>query len=531
MTLQKYVPNPRPSRRKNLWFERVMAIAATVNLTLVVFDLTYVSWRNFWLQGNIPIPFTTTKIHVPIPMVDCRDRSVEFDAPPRTIRQSAITCAYDPVKGIEPNRDTEQYLDTVQQLEDLVFQQGVTVGLQSPQGQRLLTQLQQQSTEMITLNPFEAVGKSGTLEKIKNTMRDRVRDRTKLKKLSSSQAFQIFWSTNNPTAPAYLTPATWKEEMTWFNSKLRPLLATNYYRSIGENGEPTSYFWIIDAPFVTLFFLEFLARTFYVSRRYVSLNWLDAMVWRWYDVPLFLPFSLLMPSLALLRVVPTGLRLHQAELVDFQAINARARQGFVGAIAEEITEVVVVQVVNQLQDAVRRGELSQFLERSSTSRQYVDINNINEVEVISKQLMRLVVHQTLPQVKPELEALLNHTVSSILNQSPAYRGLTALPGVGAVPAQITERLVSEVIQAMYNSLQSGLEDEKSAQLTAQLVQKFGSTFMAEARQQDNLEELQLLISDLLEEIKINYIQRLSAEDATMVLDQTRRIKQQMPVNH
>ncbi len=528
MTLQKYVsPSPSP-RRKTLWFERVMAIAATLNLALVVFDLTYVSWRNFWLQGNIPIPFTTTKIHVPLPQVDCRDRSLAANTPPRTIRQSAITCAYDPIKGIEPNRDTEQYLDTVAQLEDLVYQQGVTVGLQSPQGQQLLTQLQQQSTEMIALNPFEVAGKSGTLEKIKNTMRERVRDRANLKNLSATQAFQIFWSTNAASAPNYLTPASWKTEIAWFNKQIRPLIATNYYRTIGENGEPTNHFWILDAPFVLLFLLEFLARTFYVSRRYTSLNWLDAMVWRWYDVPLFLPFSVLVPSLALLRVVPTGLRLHQAEVIDLHAINARARQGFVGAIAEEITEVVVVQVVNQLQAAVQRGELSQFLERSA-SRQYIDINNINEVEVISKQLIQLVVYQTLPKVKPDLEALLTHSIGSILSQAPAYRGLTALPGIGSVPHQITERIVSDVTQVLYDTLKAGLEDEKAAQLTAQLVQKFGNTLLAEARQQDNLEELQHLISDLLEEIKINYIQRISAEDATMVLDQTRRIKQQMTV--
>lgn len=524
MALQTYTPLRPGKRRRNLWFERAMAIVATVNLALVAFDLTYVPWRNFWLQSNLVIPFTKQRVHLPFPTMQCGDRSVERGQPVRTIERSVITCLYDPVKGIEPHRETQEYLQTVAQLEAQVAQKGVEPGLKSPDVQKTLVLLRQKSAEILSQNPFAGAGKSGTLERIRNEIRRRVRQRTQTN-IGATESFQVFWSTNNPTYPNYLSSTTYADEIGWFNSTLRPLIETNYFRGIGENGEPINNFWMLDAPFVTLFFLEFLARTFYISRRYRSLTWLDAMVWRWYDIPLFIPFSLAVPALALMRVLPTTLRLHQAKLINLEAINARAREGFVAAIAEEITEVVVVQIVNQVQGAIRRGEFTKLLERTS-KRQYVHVNDVNEVEELAKHLMQLLVYQVFPKVQPDLEALLQHSVTSVLSQSPVYQGLTMLPGMSKTSTQITDRLVSDLTQTAYDTLKTTLEDPKTTELVMQLARNFSITTISEARQQNNLDEIQLLLSDLLEEIKINYIQRLSEEDATLILDETRQLKKE-----
>jgi len=523
MALQTYSPLRPGKLRKNLWFERGMAIAATVNLALVCFDLTYVPWRNFWLQSNLVIPFTNQKIHIPLPIVDCPDRSVERGKPPRTVQQSIVTCLYDPVKGIEPHRDTAAYLRTVDQLEQQILLKGITAGLQSPEVQQTLAELRRQSETMITLNPFQGANKSGTLERIKSEMRNHVDDRVRVD-LSSINAFKVFWSTDSPIYPNFLSPSSYSQEISWFNKTLRPLIATNYFRSISENGQPTNNFWLLDAPFVTLFFLEFLARTFYMGRRYRSLTWLDAIIWRWYDVPLFIPFSLIAPYLALIRILPVTLRLHQAELIDLNEIYARAREGFVASIAEEIAEVVIVQIVNQVQGAIRRGDVTDLL-KQTTSRQYIDINNLNEVEAIAKHLIDLILYQVFPKVQPDLAALLHHSVTTILNQSPVYQGITALPGIGDVPGQLTERLVSDLTDMMYQTLKLSLEDSKTTELTTEFLKKVSSTILSEAQQNHNLEEIQRLLSDLLEEIKINYIHRFSEEDSALILDETRQLKE------
>ncbi len=217
-----------------------MALLALANLGLVAFDLAYVPWRDFWYR-NFP----------------------------------GVTRVYDRVKGIEPHRDTEAYLASVDALQQELQQ----FGLQSLQVQARLQQLRDRSAEMISTNPFAVSGKSGTLEKIKNRMREHVYGQRRGE--SATQAFNKFWSTANLSRG--LVPET-----KFFTQQIRPLIALNYYRSIGENGELIDWFWLIDAPFVAIFALEFIARTFYLSRRFKSLTWLDAVLWRWYDIFLLL---------------------------------------------------------------------------------------------------------------------------------------------------------------------------------------------------------------------------------------------------
>lgn len=84
--------NQKSPKTRNLWFERLMAMIATVNLCLVLFNLSYVPWRDFYLR-KLP----------------------------------EITQIYDPIKGIELQRETGNYLATVKELEETGKPNGVTV--------------------------------------------------------------------------------------------------------------------------------------------------------------------------------------------------------------------------------------------------------------------------------------------------------------------------------------------------------------------------------------------------------------------
>jgi hypothetical protein len=485
-------------RQKNLWFERIMAIAATANLTLVLFDLSYVPWRDFWLKGTFQIPLINAVVKVPMP--------------------AQLTQWYDPIKGIEPHRETQQYLDTVNELEQQIAQQGTT-SLQSPTVQKTLESLRSQSVSMVETNPFASANKSGTLEKIKNRMRERIYGSRRSRE-SSREAFERFWS------PQYLTANNWQQEITWFDREIRPLIATNYYRSISESGDYTNNFGIIELPFVILFGLEFLARTFYISRRHKGLSWFDAMLWRWYDVLLLIPFWLFFPLLALSRIIPVSIRLHQAELVNMDRVLQQVTQGFVASIAEEITEVVVIQVINQIQGSIQRGDMARWLEHTSQQRSsYIDINNRNEVEEIANHLVQVTVKDVLPKIQPDLEALLNHNINGVLKQLPLYEGFQNIPGIGAIPKQMSERLVSEVTQTAYNTLKTALEDPVGAKLSSNLAQHFVEALSIEVQQQRTAKEIQVLLTDLLEEVKINYVQRLAQEDVEAILEQTRQLHQ------
>jgi hypothetical protein len=455
--------------RKNLWFEKFMALIATINLGLVAFDLSYVPWRNFYLR-NFP----------------------------------RIASIYDPIKGIEPHRETQNYLEQVDLLKEQIGQTGLT----SPQVKTKLEELSRLSIEMIDSNPFAGIGKSGTLEKIKNRMRDRIGNN------SAKQSFTTFWS------QAYLSQKGWNQEITFFNQKISPLIATNYYRQIGENSEYINDFWLIDLPFIALFGIEFLGRVFIIKRRHPSFTWFNAILWRWYDLFLLLPF------LRWLRIIPVTVRLDQAQLLNLQPLQRQVSQAMVANFAEEITEIVVVRVINQTQVSIKQGDFTRWIAQQDSLRPYVDINNINEIEAIAGILVKTVVYHVLPKIQPELAALLRHNIDTVIQQVPIYKNLQILPGIGQAQTQLSEQLATQIVTSLYNAIVNAVEDPVGAKLTTELVESFSTALGAEIQQKRVLSEIQSLIFDFLEEVKLNYVQRLSKEDIDAIVEQTRQLRTQ-----
>jgi hypothetical protein len=479
----KLQPSPTPNPRKNAakipWFERLMALLALVDLGIVLFDISYVPWRDFYFR-QLPV----------------------------------VTQVYDPFKGIKPHRDTQKYLETLEELKTQVVQ----TGLPSSQVAAKLQELDNLSAKMIDEDPFRVASKSGSLEKIK----DRIRDRAPNPQDSAKQSFQTFWS------QAYLNKKGWQQEINWFDNKIQPLIATNYYRAIGENGEFQDNFWLIDLPFIAIFAIEFLARTYFISRRHRSVTWRQAMLWRWYDIFMLIPFW------RLLRVLTVTVRIHQAKMPDLQPIRTQISRGFVANFAQELTEVVVIQLINQMQQSISSGELAKQLFQSQKQR-YLDINNINEIEAIASRLVQVTVYNVLPQLQPDLEALLRYNIELFLKQSPLYQGFQQVPGLGNLPAQLASQLVAELSklatlgpQNAYETFKKASEDPKGIQLSNQLVQHFGQALGTELQQQQTWQEIQLLLCDFLEEFKINYIQRLSEEDFEKILEQAKQLQQIAP---
>lgn len=454
------------TKKRNLWFERLIALTATVNLGLVLFNLSYIGWRDFYLR-SLP----------------------------------QIQEIYDPIKGIEPHRETENYLRTVEEFEQQIGE----TELNSAMAASKLQELRDLSVETIENNPFAGASKSGTLEKIKNRMRDRLENE------SSKRAFSTFWSTD------YLLQQGIDRELNFFNQKIKPLIATNYYRQIGENGEFIDKFWIIDLPFVILFLLELLARSFYIKRHNAGFSWLDCILWRWYDVFLILPFW------RWLRIVPVLVRLDKAELLNLQGIRQQAQKGIVANFAEEITQIVVIRVINKTQNSIKQGNLTSWLQQSQTLRPYIDINNVDEIEALAGIFVQTIIREVLPKVQPQIITLLQHNIDSAFNQSPIYRNLSNLPGLGQMQSQLSEQLATQIATNLYHAVVSATEDPVSAKLSGELVKRFSESLTSEIQKKQVLSQIQSLLIDFLEEIKINYVQQLSEEEVEQILQQTRNL--------
>jgi hypothetical protein len=448
----------------SLWFERFMAVLAVANLGLVVFDLSYVPWRDVYLR------------HVP-----------------------ALTFWYgQQFKGIEPHRDTEAYLATVDRLTEQVTQ----TGLRSPEAAALLADLRSMSVKMIDENPFEIANKSGTLERIKNEMRDRVDNE------SSKQAFDTFWSQD------YLSRTSWDSNIRFFDRQIRPLMQRNYFRNIDESGGFVDRFWQIDSWFVAIFAAEFLVRTLHLSRRYRGVNWFDAMLWRWYDV------FLLIPIWRWLRIIPVTIRLNDARLINLEPIRTRINHWFVASFAVEMTEIVVLRIIEQSQNLIRQGTVRRWFLKPETHQRYIDLNGVDEVQAIASQLIDVAVYRVLPKIKPEIDALIQHGLVGTLQQIPAYQGLQHIPGLSHLPTQLTAQLAADVSEQAHKALVATLKDAKGEELVRRLIENLGQTLRSEIQQEQTLDQLELLITDLLDEIKINYVKQVAAEDVAKLREQS-----------
>jgi hypothetical protein len=593
--------------------EKGMALVAVADLGLVLFDMSYVPGRDFYLR------------HLPV-----------------------LVEIYDPIKGIEPYRDTEKYLDRVNQLEaqlvrtakrspqiqellqqlrqqsaqlpeqvqpnrqygllgelanwlqDLqrrfrhwlqgnfldyqtqpadfnrslaVFWQVETMeeigglpaalaffdaeirpqinALQSPEGLEylrlvdrlkielaeawlntttsriLLDDLQEMSVEIIDQNPFQVAEKSGTLEKIKNRMREHIYTAED----SAKQSFQIYWSRENLLQPY------WPQELVFFNEDIRFLLSTNYFRSINESGNFTDRFLsVIDVWFILIFVGEILGRAVYYNlthpftipkyRWYEYLllvpvgNWLQwAFSRRWYDLPLLLPFW------RWLRVIPVAARLHESRLVDMETLRQQISQDIIANFAGELTEIVVIRVLSQVQEGIAQGNLVQWVFQEE-EREYIDLNDIDEVQTISDRLVQITAYQVLPAIQPDLQAFVRHSLDQALAQSNAYKQFKNLPGVGNFPSQMTDRLAGDLTRSICNALQSSLEDDVGSELLEKIVQNFTGTFRSEVQKEKTIQEIQELLYVFIEEVKINYVKRSTQEDFERILEETEQLYRQ-----
>ncbi|NJL23011.1 MAG: hypothetical protein HC895_22800 [Leptolyngbyaceae cyanobacterium SM1_3_5] len=235
----------------------------------------------------------------------------------------------------------------------------------------------------------------------------------------------------------------------------------------------------------------------------------------WYDLLLLLPF------LRWLRIIPVTIRLQHAHLINLEPIRIRIVRGLVTHLAAEITETVFLRLLGELQDLIREGAVSRWLLQPKP--QYIDINNVNEVEVITRHLLTLTVQDVLPKVRPEVEALVNHSVDRVLQQNPLYTSLRNIPGLGNLPLQLAEQLVSQLYDMASSTAKNSLNDVEGEQRLNQLVTKLGDTFKAELRQKKTLAEIEILLTELLEELKANYVGRISRQD----IDRLRQQNQQL----
>lgn len=470
-----------------LFIARIVAIVSVLNFGVVLFDLSYISLRDIWVNGKI----TVGKFKI----ATYESEGLTFKIIPKSLREKIIK--YDAIKGIVPYRDTQQYLEEVSRLENSINQSG----LDSEKTAKILANLQEMSVNMIVEDPFRIANKSGTLEIIKNRMREHMSLYIENPKDSSTIAFTSFWTEN------HLKNNNIEKQLTFFNKEIKPLIRTNFFRPIGENGQFVDYFGLIDFPFIVIIFGDFILRCISISIRYNGVKFQDAILWRWYDLIFFSPIF------RWLRIIPVTIRLDEAKLLDSKRVKKQLSKGFVTGIAGEITQVVILRIVNQIQKTIEEGKIEKVLFKEEDTREYVDLNNLNETSEIVKIMINLVAYEMLPEIRLEVENLLIYIFEKTITESPIYQNIEYLPGLKTFPQNISHKLATQSYQIFLDTINNMLkEDPIFEQYLEKIIKKSSKIMNLRPNARYDINKIEELLVILLEEVKVNYIQQLSDED-------------------
>lgn len=483
-----------PTRARR--WDQFVALWASLNLLLVVFDITYVPLRNFWLQRRLyPLP----GVPLVIPLTALPD----------------ITPWVDPLKGIEAHRDTVQYQRHWEQLDAQLLRQSPD----TPRSRALLQQQVLLTQQMIDENPFLLSDKTGTLERIKNHLRRHVDPAQD----SAREAAAVVLS------PAWLQQHPWAQERQFWERKVLPLVATNYWRSIDENGRPTNRFWRLDLLwFQSVFAIDILLKLLAMKRRRPGMSWRDVLLRRWYDLPLLLPFW------RLSRVVPVVVRLRSSGLVDAEPVRAVVSRGVVTLLAVELIEVLALQLLDGVQGLVRSPLLSERLRGLSRPPQLESAEAAaaaprqGEAEQLLRLWLPLLLGRVLPRLEPELQDLLAHALQRSLEATAFPAALQQLQPLLLMERELSRQLAGGMVDGVLEiSRSTAMELRQSDRQGRDLLQRTAEAFWRELadvlREDEALGRSQALVCALLEQLKRTYLTGVNQAGVEGLLDELDQI--------
>ena len=440
---------------------------------------------------------------------------------------------YDLIKGIEPDRLSQNYLRKVAELKvNLKYN-----GLNHPKSQILLQEIRQISIELIDRNyTLQLQHNLGKLTEIKYRIIDHIYGRDpqfttrltptlkflyKIRLLnflapellwsdrSAKQAFKTFWSLEN------LEQYGWETELQFFEAEIQELMQSFYFRQIGIDGEFVNRFWLIDLPWITLFFLTFLMEIYALRRRQPELSLREAILKLWYYL------FLLIPKLLFLRFISAIYHLNRANFPRLQPTIDYLKLKFIYSFAQELIQVLVNQGVNQVQSFVKKGAIKNLIGNPASSYQSLDFVDLAQSPPgIPNRIVELTITQVLPSIHPKLEAYLHYQVSQSIQQSAIYKGLHKIPGVRSLPQQVADRVAKKIAIAISENPKKSLESGKNKppdliamQLQKQLTQKFVDELRIELNKEQIIDDVETILVNWLEKIKSNQVKDLEAKSS------------------
>jgi len=381
-----------------------MVWVAVINLWMILFDLTYL-----WL------------------------RPVYFSYVPAVIR------VYDPVKGIEPHPLTEALLEQLS-----VTETELTRDPESPAIPEHVERLRELSYRLMRENPFERSGMDRANDIIKERLSSNI-SRTG-DSLADPEVLRVavddFW----PEQPGALL-----ERLESIDPRVVRGLQLNYYRSYNIDGNLTDWFWVLDLPFLILFWIEFCVRWIIAVKRRTYSRWFFFPIFNWYDVLGLIPVAVFRPF-RLLRAVSMYMRLKRSELSNVgKDIFTRTVLYFSNIITEEVSDRVALRILSEFHEEIENGT------HTKITRSVIEPRASEIEDVLVAQIRQTL---TDPRTIERLRSLIQLNLENAVDESESLQAVP-LPNVILKPAvrAIGEVILDTTIETVTATLESAEGEE------------------------------------------------------------------------
>lgn len=262
--------------------------------------------------------------------------------------------------------------------------------------------------------------------------------------------------------------------------------------------------------FQSVFFVDIVLRLINLRRRLPGLSWRDALLRRWTDLPLLLPFW------RLARVIPVAARLRSSGLVDAEPVRAVVSRGVVALLAVELIEVLALQLLDGVQKLISSPDWSGRLRGNSTENR--------ELEELLRLWGPLLLGRVLPRLEPELQALLSYALQRSLETSAFPQALQRLQPLLLLEREFTRQLAGGMVEGVLDlsrgtAQQLSRQDRRGSDLVQQMGEAFWRELAAAMAAGNTLERSQKLLLDLLEELKRGYLSRINSAGVDDLLEE------------
>jgi hypothetical protein len=165
-------------------------------------------------------------------------------------------------------------------------------GKENAEIQKILISMDKKMLEIVETNPFAMSGQTENFVLIQDTIKSEYQThKTKARDIKIRQELDAYL--NRDRIPSTVVAFSWfwrdtdrplEDKVSFFNSNLKIYFDLNYYRAIAADGKPVNHYLLLDAPFLFFFLFEFAISWFLAIRNKAYIAWFLYPVYHWYDV-------------------------------------------------------------------------------------------------------------------------------------------------------------------------------------------------------------------------------------------------------